>query len=203
MGVVKAVTGRGEPLGDAQFALGDGANEATAKFDLPLEIRNQVARLEIAGEHSAGAVHLMDARSQWHRVGIVSGESREAAQPLLSPLYYVQRALSPYADVVTPAEGNVATAVHELIDQQKVSTIVLADIGKLVPGTQEELSAWLKAGGILIRFAGPRLEQGGDELLPGTLAPRRPLARRLALLEHAAAACALRGEEPLPRAYRP
>ena len=166
VGVVKAVTGRGEPLGDAQFALGDGANEATAKFDLPLEIRNQVARLEIAGEHSAGAVHLMDARSQWHRVGIVSGESREAAQPLLSPLYYVQRALSPYADVVTPAEGNVATAVHELIDQQKASTIVLADIGKLVPGTQEELSAWLKAGGILIRFAGPRLEQGGDELLP-------------------------------------
>ena len=166
VGVVKAVTGRGEPLGDAQFALADGAKEATAKFDLPLEIRNQVARLEIAGEHSAGAVHLMDARSQWHRVGIVSGESREAAQPLLSPLYYVQRALSPYADVVTPAEGNVATAVHELIDQQKVSTIVLADIGKLVPGTQEELSAWLKAGGILIRFAGPRLEQGGDELLP-------------------------------------
>ncbi len=166
VGVVKAVTGRGEPLGDAQFSIADGAKEAIAKFDLPLEIRNQVARLEIAGERSAGAVHLMDARSQWHRVGIVSGESREVAQPLLSPLYYVQRALSPYADVVTPAEGNVATAIHELIDQQKVSTIVLADIGKLVPGTQEELTAWLKAGGILIRFAGPRLEQGGDELLP-------------------------------------
>jgi hypothetical protein len=166
VGVVKAVTGRGEPLGDAQFSIADGAREATAKFDLPLEIRNQVARIEIAGERSAGAVHLMDARSQWHRVGIVSGESREVAQPLLSPLYYVQRALSPYADVVTPAEGNVATAIHELIDQQKVSTIVLADIGKLVPGTQEELTAWLKAGGILVRFSGPRLEQGGDELLP-------------------------------------
>jgi hypothetical protein len=166
VGVVKAVTGRGDPLGDAQFSIADRAKDATAKFDLPLEIRNQVARIEIAGERSAGAVHLMDARSQWHRVGIVSGESREAAQPLLSPLYYVQRALSPYADVVAPAEGNVATAIHELIDQQKVSTIVLADIGKLVPGTQEELTAWLKAGGILVRFAGPRLEQGGDELLP-------------------------------------
>jgi hypothetical protein len=166
VGVVKAVTGRGEPLGDAQFSIADGAREATAKFDLPLEIRNQVARIEISGERSAGAVHLMDARSQWHRVGIVSGESREVAQPLLSPLYYVQRALSPYADVVTPAEGNVATAIHELIDQQKVSTIVLADIGKLVPGTQEKLTAWLKAGGVLVRFAGPRLEQGGDELLP-------------------------------------
>ncbi len=169
VGVVKAVTGRGEPLGDAQFSMADGAKEAVAHFDLPLEIRNQVARIEIAGERSAGAVFLLDARSQWHRVGIVSGESREAAQPLLSPLYYVQRALSPYADVITPSEGNVATSVHELIDQQKVSTIVLADIGKLVPGTQEELGAWLKAGGILVRFAGPRLEQGGDELLPVAL----------------------------------
>jgi hypothetical protein len=167
-GVVKAFTGRGEPLGEAAFTIDANAREAAAHFDLPLEIRNQVARIEIAGERSAGAVHLLDARSQWHRVGIVSGESREAAQPLLSPLYYVQRALSPYADVIAPNEGNVANAIHELI-QQKVSTIVLADIGKLVAGTQEELDTWLKSGGVLIRFAGPRLEQGGDELLPVAL----------------------------------
>ncbi len=167
-GVVKALTGRGEPLGEAAFSIGESTREATALFDLPLEIRNQVARIEIAGERSAGAVYLLDARSQWHRVGIVSGESREDAQPLLSPLYYVQRALSPYADVITPSEGNVANAIHDLV-QQKVSTIVLADIGKLVAGTQEELEAWLNSGGVLIRFAGPRLEQGGDELLPVAL----------------------------------
>ena len=167
-GVVRAVTGRGEPLGEVSFTLPRGARETKAQFDLPLEIRNQVARIEIGGERSASAVYLLDARSEWHRVGIISGESREAAQPLLSPLYYVQRALSPYADVVTPAEGNVSTGVHDLIDD-KVSTIVLADIGKLVPGTEEELERWLKAGGVLIRFAGPRLEQGGDELLPVAL----------------------------------
>ena len=38
---------------------------------------------------------------------------------------------SPYADIITPAEGECRDAVHELIEQ-KVSTIVLADIGKLV-----------------------------------------------------------------------
>jgi hypothetical protein len=167
-GTIKAVTGRGEPLGDATFTIPSGSHEAEAKFDLPLEIRNQVARLEIAGEHSAGAVHLLDARSGWHRVGIVSGESREAAQPLLSPLYYVKRALSPYADIIAPHEGNVANAIHDLLEQ-RVSAIVLADIGKLPPGTTEELEQWLKSGGVLIRFAGPRLEQGGDELLPVAL----------------------------------
>jgi len=168
-GTVSALTGRGEPLGEAPFAIKKGENEGSASFDLPLEIRNQVARIQIKGERSAGAVHLLDARSQWHRVGIVSGESREEAQPLLSPLYYVERALSPYADVITPSERNVATAVSDLIDKQKVSTIVLADIGKLVAGTQEKLETWLGEGGVLIRFAGPRLEQGGDELLPVAL----------------------------------
>ena len=168
-GTVAALTGRGEPLGEAAFTIKKGEREATANFDLPLEIRNQVARIQIKGERSAGAVHLLDARSQWHRVGIVSGESREEAQPLLSPLYYVERALSPYADVITPNERNVATAVNDLIDKQHVSTIVLADIGKLVAGTQEKLEGWLDKGGVLIRFAGPRLEQGGDELLPVAL----------------------------------
>lgn len=168
-GSIRALTARGEPLGEAPFTIKRGETEAIAPFELPLEIRNQVARLQIKGQRSASAVHLMDAQSQWHRVGIVSGESQEEAQPLLSPLYYVERALSPYADVITPSESNVATAINDLIDKQRVSTIVLADIGRLTPATQEELEAWLDKGGVLIRFAGPRLEQGGDELLPVAL----------------------------------
>ncbi|WP_245409357.1 DUF4159 domain-containing protein [Methyloceanibacter sp. wino2] len=168
-GTIRAVTARGEPLGEAPFTIKRGETEAIAPFDLPLEIRNQVARLQIKGQRSASAVHLLDAQSQWHRVGIVSGESQEEAQPLLSPLYYVERALSPYADVLIPTEANVATAINDLIDKQRVSTIVLADIGRLTPATQEELEAWLDKGGVLIRFAGPRLEQGGDELLPVAL----------------------------------
>ena len=197
--MVKAVTGRGEPLGEVAFTVPAGAREAKAQFDLPLEIRNQVARLEIGRERSAGAVHLLDARSEWHRVGIISGESREAAQPLLSPLYYVERALSPYADVVTPKEANVSMAVRELIDG-KVSTIVLADIGKLVPGTEEDLEAWLKAGGVLIRFRRTTARARRRRIVAGGAPPRRPLAWRLAVLEHAAAARAVRGVEPVPRA---
>jgi hypothetical protein len=60
-GVVRALTGRGEPLGEATYTIGSAARTATATFDLPLEIRNQVARIEIAGERSAGAVYLLDA----------------------------------------------------------------------------------------------------------------------------------------------
>jgi hypothetical protein len=90
-GVLHAVSARGQRLGETAFTLGDGDTRALATFDLPLELRNQVTRVEIAGERSAGAVNLLDARSQWHRVGILASTSREEAQPLLAPLYYIER----------------------------------------------------------------------------------------------------------------
>src|SRR5262249_9194225 len=83
----------GQRVGAPSFSPGAGETGTVANFDMPLELRNQVTRVEIAGERSAGAVHLLDARSQWHRVGLLSGASREEAQPLLAPLYYIERAL--------------------------------------------------------------------------------------------------------------
>ncbi len=164
-GTVGALSSKGEPLGKAAFTLAPGATRAQASFDLPLEIRNQVARLEIADERSAGAIQLLDRRSQWHRVGVITGESREFAQPLLSPLYYVERALAPYAEIAASQDANVGSAVPELLDRN-LSILVLADIGKLIPGTLEQIEDWVARGGTLIRFAGPRLEKSADDLLP-------------------------------------
>lgn len=164
-GIVAAYSSRGETLGRARFELAQGVARASARFNLPLEIRNQITRLEIAGEKSAGAVHLLDSRSQWRRVGIISGETRELAQPLLSPLYYVERALAPYSEVVSSPDGNIASAVRELLERN-LSVLVLADIGQLVPGTLREIEDWVSRGGTLMRFAGARLEKSADELMP-------------------------------------
>ena len=84
-GILHAMSARGQRLGEAPFALGVGDTRALAAIELPLELRNQVTRVEVAGERSAGAVHLLDARSQWHRIGLLSGASREQSQPLLAP----------------------------------------------------------------------------------------------------------------------
>jgi hypothetical protein len=164
-GSVYALSARGERLGEAEFELGAGAAQTTAPIVLPLEIRNQVARLQIAGVRSAGAVYLLDARSQWRRVGVISGESRELAQPLLSPLYYVERALSPYSEIVSTRDRNVAIAVENTLERN-ISVLVLADIGKLVGSALEDIDDWVERGGTLVRFAGNRLERGGDTLLP-------------------------------------
>ncbi len=167
-GRIRALTSRGEQLAEAAFELAAGELHGRTEFEIPLEIRNQVARLEIQNERSAGAVHLLDARSQWRRVGIISGEARELAQPLLSPLYYVERALTPYAEIVSSQDRNVVRAVNSTLEQD-VSVLILADIGKLVAGTLDELEKWVEDGGTLVRFAGQRLEQGGDRLLPHAL----------------------------------
>ena len=98
-GFVHAISARGQSLGEARSGSAPALRATTVPFDLPLELRNQVARVEIAGERSAGAVSLIDARSQWHRVALISGENREQAQPLLAPLYYIEKAL----DAVSPS----------------------------------------------------------------------------------------------------
>ena len=99
---------------------------------------------------------------------MIAGEARERAQPLLSPLYYVQRALSPYAEVVSAKGSNIADSVSELL-QRQLSVLILADIGKLVSGSLDAIESWVERGGTLVRFAGPRLEQTAGRLLPGAL----------------------------------
>jgi len=167
-GNLHAISARGQRLGEAPFKLDTGDTRALAAFDMPLELRNQVTRIEIAGERSAGAVHLLDARSQWHRVGLLSGESREQAQPLLAPLYYIERALQPFSEIAKSDSPNLSTAIDALI-KRNISVLVLADIGTLPGDIRERVETWVKKGGILVRFAGPRLEKGGDDLLPVTL----------------------------------
>ena len=95
---------RARPQGPAarrsQFHLQIRATrETTAEFDLPVEIRNDIARIDIVGERSAGAVQLLDKRWRRRTVGIVSGATADTSQPLLSSSYYIERALGPFADV--------------------------------------------------------------------------------------------------------
>jgi hypothetical protein len=164
-GVLHAFSVRSERLGEARFAFKPGETTTTAGFDLPLELRNQVARIEVAGQHSAGAVSLIDSRSQWHRIGVMSGEAQEQAQPLLAPLYYIEKALAPFAELIRPKDMNLAGGVTQMLEQ-KASVVVLADIGTLTGEVKADVEKWVDKGGVLVRFAGSRLEKGGDDLLP-------------------------------------
>ena len=64
-GVVRAIDQKGSPIGEARYAFAPQDRETEAAFDLPVELRYDIARLEISGERSAGAVQLLDKR--WRR----------------------------------------------------------------------------------------------------------------------------------------
>ncbi|MGQ3283222.1 DUF4159 domain-containing protein [Bosea sp. (in: a-proteobacteria)] len=163
-GLVRALDLKGLPLGDAPFVFEGSALQTTARLTLPIEVRNAVSRLEIVGERSAGAVALLDDRSKRRRVGIVSGATTDTAQPLLSPTYYVSRALQPFAEIREPRPGST-DPVGELL-AQNLSVLVLADIGALDPDTAGKINAFIQRGGVLLRFAGARLAAASDELTP-------------------------------------
>ncbi|MEW5420614.1 DUF4159 domain-containing protein [Amorphus sp. 3PC139-8] len=174
-GTVVARDRRGFALGEAPFGFDEGAETASVRFDLPVQLRNDIARLDVAGIESAGAVQLVDDRWQRRSVGLVSGGAADLAQPLLSPLHYLQRALAPFAEVRVPRDADLASQIDGLIDAG-VSVIVLADVGTLVGDTEETLSRFVESGGVLIRFAGPRTVDGVDSLVP---VPMREGARVL------------------------
>src|SRR5205807_6096704 len=78
--------------------------------------------------------------------------------------YYVTRALGPFADVRPAERGSPAQAVSQLIEQ-RVPMLILADVGN-VSEARDQLTRWLEDGGVLVRFAGPRLAAADDELVP-------------------------------------
>jgi Domain of unknown function (DUF4159)/Aerotolerance regulator N-terminal len=164
-GVVRGLDQKGAPVGEARFDLAPTERETEAAFDLPVELRNDIARLEISGERSAGAVQLLDKRWRRRAIGIVSGSSSDTAQPLLASTFYLSRALSPFADVRLGERGAPHQAIAQFLDQ-KLPMIVLADVGTLAPEIRERLNAWIDQGGVLVRFAGPRLAQADDDLVP-------------------------------------
>ncbi len=141
-------------LANLDATIEEGEQVADAELDLPLELRNQIARVALLGEESAGAVALTDESQRRRRVGLSAGGSEAESLRLVSSLHYLRTALARNAEVV---EGTV----EQLLDANP-DAVFLADIGRLTPPEREGLEAFVRAGGLLVRFAGPRLARGSD-----------------------------------------
>jgi len=163
-GTLRATDARGRAIAEARFLFPAGAREVTARFETPLEIRNDISRIDIVEQASSGAVQLLDGRNKRPRVGVISGESPDTAQPLLSPSYFVMRALGPFADVREAPRGAADPYVRLLEDG--VGVLVLTDVGTLSGATLNRLREFVENGGVLIRFASRRVAAPTDTLMP-------------------------------------
>jgi hypothetical protein len=163
-GTLKALDARGRPIAETRFLMPQNAKEVLARFEVPLELRNDFARVEMLEQQSAGAVLLLDGRNKRRRVGVISGETADTAQPLLSASYFITRALGPFADVREAPRGSPDPFARLIEDG--ASVLVLSDIGTLTGPTLNRLQAFVEKGGVLIRFASRRVAAPTDALLP-------------------------------------
>ena len=167
--MVAAFDAKGRRIAEATLAWGPGDIGTTAKLAAPFELRNDIQTISLIGEQTAAATRVIDDNLRRKRVALISGAEADLAQPLLSPLYYIRKAIEPFADIVEPRNADVGSGLAELLETRP-SAIIMADVGG-VPDTQvDALTKWVNDGGVLIRFAGPRLAaETDDKFLPVTL----------------------------------
>jgi Domain of unknown function (DUF4159)/Aerotolerance regulator N-terminal len=163
-GILRATDSRGRSVAEARFLFPAGSREVVARFEAPLEIRNDISRIDMVEQASSGAVQLLDGRNKRRRVGVISGESTDTAQPLLSPSYFVTRALGPFADVRETPRGT-ADPYGRLIEDG-AGVLVLTDVGTLSGATLARVTTFVENGGVLIRFASRRVAAPADALMP-------------------------------------
>ena len=135
-------------FGDTATLQDNGAT-ATARLALPSELRARIRHFEIQGQRGAGAVALSDDSLRRREVALISSQSGNEGLALLSPLHYLRKALEPTADLLDGALSNLIPANPDVI--------VLADTARLPPDQESAVIGWVEEGGLLLRFAGPRL----------------------------------------------
>ncbi len=160
-GVVTAFDAEARPLTRAGFLFEEGETTARAEARLPLELRNRIAHVRLEAGGSAGGAYALD--DGWLRplIGLAASAADEDIQPLLADLHYIERALDNAAELTRGS-------LRELIEAEP-GAIVLSDAGRIVGPDAAALSTYVNDGGLLIRFAGPRLEERSDELVPTPL----------------------------------
>jgi hypothetical protein len=154
---VRASGDDGRLLARQAATIEPGAKGAEVRIPMPSELRNRMTRIEIEGVQSAGSVLLIDERWRRRPVGIVAAPNAKG-QPLLGENYYLERALGPFTEL---RRGNATDLL-----KRELAVLVFADTGPNSPAEEEAVGKWIEAGGLLLRFAGPRLAEQGDHLLP-------------------------------------
>ncbi len=141
-----------------------GETEAMLELSLPAEQRARITHFSIDQMHSAGATTLVDDTLRRREVALIAGRGAEETEQLLAPLHYLEQALIPNVDLLQGALLDLLPANPD--------AIILSDIATLSMQETQALMDWIEAGGLLVRFAGPRLAASDvsrdveDPLLP-------------------------------------
>jgi hypothetical protein len=129
------------------FASGEARAEVA--LDVPPELRNRITRFELEAARTAGAVSLADDSLKRRKIALIAAGPDQEGLQLLSPLHYLRRALEPVAEIIEGSLTDVLLANPDVV--------ILADVARLTDAETEATLEWMEQGGLLLRFAGPRL----------------------------------------------
>ncbi len=157
---VLAQSGDGRILSRATIGIAAGEAAGTAGIVLPTELRNILTKLVLDAPPSVGSMVLLDERWRRRPVGLLSGDPIAADAPFAGTLFYLNRALGPYGEVRT---GDAKTLL-----ERQLAVLILADRPLPDGAERTAIAEWVAKGGLLIRFAGPRMAaaEAPDKLLP-------------------------------------
>lgn len=151
---LRAVDDGGHVLAAQPLVFTDGDAHAETVLDIPVELANKIAHLDLESESSAGSAFLLDERWRRRIVGLASAAAQESDRPLLGDLYYIKRALAPFSEVKI-------AALPDLL-KTEASVIVVPDSTVLSNEERARLDEWIKKGGVLLRFAGAHMAESAD-----------------------------------------
>lgn len=152
---VTTIAEDGQALSRTEVTLEASETETLVNARLPLDLRNRIRYLRVDEVRSAGTVQLTSDSWQRPRTGLIEPPGGDDNQPLLSELHYVEGALRDQAELIKGERAFVMAS--------DPGVIVMTDAAR---SEDEAIVAFVEAGGLLIRFAGPRLAARGDTLLP-------------------------------------
>lgn len=170
---LRAMDKKGQILLQQNIDFAAGVNQAKATLSIPNPIKNQISRIVIPEQLHAGTTYLLDERGRQYPLGLITTQAMDTTKPFLDELYYIERAISPFAEI---HQGNLA----ELL-RADLAAMIMTDANS--PGNAEvpALQQWIEAGGTLIRFAGEDLYKRTDGLLPVRVSqPPRILGGKMA-----------------------
>lgn len=154
---VQASDEQGRALARMEMEFEAGANQAQVPFTVPNELRNRVTRLDIERQNGTGSAVLLDERFRRRPVGVVGVPPSETGTPLLNDVYYLDRALAPFAAI--------SIADTKTLMDEKLAVLLLPDSAAPSTADREMLEQWMARGGVVVRFAGPRLANTPDDRL--------------------------------------
>ena len=169
---VKAISQNNQLLDIQSVALSQDDLPLNVGFDIPQTLRGDIGQFRLTGRKGAGSVYLLDSQFRKRQIGIAAPAEEADTAPLVKASYYIKRAMEPYSIITIDT-------IDELLQNDDLTTIILPDVGAMPSETLNALEAWVKDGGLLLRFAGPNLSeaQGEQYLLPVQLrAGERSLA---------------------------